>query len=60
MPNCGVVLSEGRLYIVGKKKECFWLSTFPNNEKRRGLFMVCKYVYNIQRQKQEKLGGGSF
>lgn len=21
MPNCGVVLSEGRLYIVGKKKK---------------------------------------
>lgn len=49
-----------RLYILGELK-VFWLSLIPNNVRgEEGLFMECKYLYNIERQKQENLGKMGF
>lgn len=48
--NCGVDLCEGRLNILAEIR-VFWLSHFRNNVRgEKCLFMVCKYLYNIEKQ----------
>lgn len=49
-----IVLCEGRLNLLGEIRPFSGSSLFPNNVRgEKGLFMVCKYVYNIDGKARE-------